>query len=126
MEFIHWLEDNIRPWCTANNVDEHEHIPLRAVWRSLSPLRSNNITRFRGVAMPNNDYVRHMKTTRGEGWAQAVAADMQKFLDVCKDGIYATADMKTMIRLSENFHLCDALDKKWSRDIRHKCSCPRS
>ena len=31
--------------------------------------------------------------------------------------------MQDMIRLSEDFVLLDALDQKWSKEIRHKCTC---
>ena len=32
--------------------------------------------------------------------------------------------MRDMIRLSEEFVLCEALESKWSDEVRHKCSCP--
>ena len=32
--------------------------------------------------------------------------------------------MQDMIRLSEDFVLLVALDQKWSKEIRHKCTCP--
>ena len=34
-----------------------------------------------------------------------------------------TVGMKDYIRLSEDFVLCQALEAKWRREIRHKCSC---
>jgi hypothetical protein len=32
-------------------------------------------------------------------------------------------DMKDMICLSEEFVLCEALESKWSDEVRHKCTC---
>jgi hypothetical protein len=32
--------------------------------------------------------------------------------------------MKEYVRLAEDFILCEAMETKWSPEIRHKCCCP--
>jgi hypothetical protein len=48
-----------------------------------------------------------------------------KFLDVCVHDNRGEErfSMKEYIRLAEDFVLCEAMETKWSAEIRNKCSC---
>lgn len=123
--FYTWIHDVFNGWCDDNDVhpDSNATTSVRAVWRSMPPNKANNATRFREVVMPTSDYVRMSKDNHKDTWMTHIATQLNRFLNVCKDG-YVKTDMKNMIRLSEKFVMCEALDKKWSKNVRHKCTCP--
>jgi hypothetical protein len=59
-------------------------------------------------------------------WDQKIYEAAVRFLDVCVhdnrgDELFS---MKEYVRLAEDFVLCEAMETKWSPEIRHKCSCP--
>ena len=73
--------------------------------------------------MPIQDYLVATMTKNPERWQDEINARAQLFVRVCIFGAEEVG-MKEMIRLSEEFVFCEALEAKWSNQIRHKCSCP--
>ena len=78
---------------------------------------------LRRVVMPIQDYLVATMTKNPERWQDEINARAQLFVRVCIFGAEEVG-MKEMIRLSEEFVFCEALEAKWSNQIRHKCSCP--
>jgi len=80
-------------------------------------------TMLRQVVMPTQNYLVATRSKNEERWQAQINARAQLFVRVC---IFGTEEvgMKEMIRLSEEFVFCEALEAKWSNQIRHKCSCP--
>ena len=72
--------------------------------------------------VPTQQYVEHVRD-KHKDWQDKVFKGSEKFLDVCIDG-NTPVSMKEYVRLAEDFVLCEALESKWSNEIRHKCSCP--
>jgi hypothetical protein len=74
---------------------------------------------------PSQQYVEHV-SDKHKDWQHKVQKGSEKFLDVCINGNTAQTpvSMKEYVRLTEDFVLCEALETKWSNEIRHKCSCP--
>jgi len=77
---------------------------------------------LRRVVFPTQQYVEHMRDKFFD-WTENVLSGAERFLDVCIKK-KATGSMKEYIRLAEDFILCEALETKWSVEVRHKCSCP--
>jgi hypothetical protein len=82
-------------------------------------------THFKSVIMPTHQYVQALREKRPqESYREDIAARADRFCQACIEGSLVV-DMKEMIRLSEDFVVCDALSGKWSMEVRHKCTCPR-
>jgi len=77
---------------------------------------------LRRVVFPTQQYVEHMRDKFFD-WTEKVLSGAVRFLNVCIKKT-ATGSMKEYIRLAEDFILCEALETKWSVEVRHKCSCP--
>ena len=74
------------------------------------------------MSTQRSQYVEHMRDKFFD-WTEKVLSGAVRFLDVCIKKT-ATGSMKEYIRLAEDFILCEALETKWSVEVRHKCSCP--
>ena len=78
---------------------------------------------FRRVIMPTQQYLEEARDKNREGYLEDIRQRQILFVEVCVDGSKKVG-MKEHIRLSEDFVLCEALDGKWSNEVRHKCTCP--
>ena len=70
------------------------------------------------VTLLTDEHVHEIRQEVEERLRQFEAASLD-----AQSGQAAIQDMNHMIRLSEDFVLLVALDQKWSKEIRHKCTC---
>ena len=81
-------------------------------------------THFRQVIMATHRCVQNYREKYGKDhFIEELRLRQEWFKVVCIDETL-DPEMKDMIRLSEEFVLCEALESKWSDEVRHKCSCP--
>jgi hypothetical protein len=77
------------------------------------------------VVFPTQQYVEHMRDNYSD-WDQKMYEASVKFLDVRVHDNRGEElfSMNEYVSLAEDFVLCEAMETKWSPEIRHKCSCP--
>ena len=109
--------------CTASKTSVTGIVTFSDVWpfyNTSEVFRAT--THLKRVVFPTQQYVEHVRD-KHKDWQDKVFKGSEKFLDVCIDG-NTPVSMKEYVRLAEDFVLCEALESKWSNEIRHKCSCP--